>query len=137
MADTGNGASITFGTSSLTLAVESIDIGDFDRQPIPVSTLSTTGQMESDPGDLEEVPEISIVVQWDQSYSTFPATTAAAETITLTYPLKSGESTAATFAGTGMIIRVGSISIVNGDIMRATIVVKMDGKTGPTSTAGS
>lgn len=137
MADTGNGTTMTFGTSGYSLAFTEIDAGEATREPIEDTKLSTTGNMEFIPGDLEDSGEISGVYQWDQSYGTFPATTSAPETITITYPLKSGESTNATLAGSGMVTRIKRPVSRNGELMMGEITVKWDGKTGPTFTAGS
>jgi len=53
MADTGTGATVTFGTTSALNALEIISInGDgFSREVIDVTNLSTTGSRRKMPGD--------------------------------------------------------------------------------------
>lgn len=137
MADTGNGTTITFGTTSFSASWEEIDAGEQTRDAIEDSHLGTTGDKTYMPGDLQEPGEASGVFQWDQSFGTFPATTTAAETVTISYPLKSGESTNATLAGTAIVTRVKGPVARNGEKMMGEMTIKWDGGTGPTYTAGS
>ena len=89
------------------------------------------------PGDLEEPGGFSGTFFWDQSFSTFPATTTTAETVTVTYPLKSGESSNATLAGTALVTSVTGPTATVGSLMMGSLNIKWDGKTAPSYTAGS
>ncbi len=62
---------------------------------------------------------IRVRMYWDQSASTYPPLETDPETITITYPLKSGESTAATLAGTGFLTREKGPDLQNGEVVRA------------------
>ena len=137
MADTGNGTTLTFATSGFTANIYSIAGATFTRDALETTHLGTTGFKEYVPDDLVEPGEFEIEFEWNQSFSTFPPISAAAETITVTYPLKTGETTNATLAGTGFLTSTTGPNVTNGEIMRGTSVVKFTGVTGPTYTAGS
>lgn len=132
----GTGTTITFGTSSY--ACEIMDEGlDIDGEEVPVvdvSHMTTTGYRKKLFGKLVEPPQITVNINWDPD--TPPPITAAAETITITFPLPAGMSTPATIAGTGKIIS-RSASVPLEDKMTGTFVVQFDGQTGPTFTAAS
>ena len=136
MADTGAGVTIAFGTTGFTASFTEVDSGEQTRDAIEDTHLSSSKRTYI-AGDLEEPGTLSGTFYWDQSFSTFPATTTTAETVTVTYPLKSGETSNATLAGTGLVTRVkGPVARV-GDLMMGEVTVKWDGNTGPTYTAGS
>lgn len=137
MADTGNSSTIAFGSSSFSANVYLIGATEQTREPLEDTHLGVTGEKTYIADDLIEPGQFELEFEWDQSFGTFPPISAAAETITITYPLKSGEGTAATLAGTGFLISSSGPSVENGTIMRGSATVKWDGKTGPTYTAGS
>lgn len=137
MADTGNTTTVTFGTTSFAPTINSITVGEMTREALDDSHLGTTGQMTKIASDLIDAGGFEMEIQWDQSAGTFPPITTAAETITINFPLKSGEATRATLAGTGFITSVSGPNIANGEIMVATIGVTWDGKTEAAYTAGS
>ena len=137
MADTGNGTTLSFGTSGFTANIYSISGATFDREALETTHLGTTAFKEYIADDLVEPGEFEIEFEWNQSFSTFPPISGAAETITVTYPLKSGELTNATLAGTGFLTSSTGPNVANGEIMRGTATIKFDGNTGPTYTAGS
>jgi len=137
MADTGNSATIAFGTSSFVANIYSIGGTSQTREALEDSHLGTTNQKTYIPTDLYEPGEFEIEFEWDQSFSVFPPIDGAPETITVTFPLKSGEGTAATLAGSGFITEVSGPDVENGSIMRGTATIKWDGKTEVAYTAGS
>lgn len=137
MADTGNSTTIAFGTSSFAPKVRSITIGEQTREALNDSDLSTTNQMTFIPSDLIDAGGFTMEVEWDQSFAVFPPMTANPETITISFPLKSGQSVRGTLAGSGFLTSLSGPNIENGSIMVATIGVKWDGKTEAVFTAGS
>lgn len=137
MADTGNSATIAFGTSAFVANVYSIGGTSQSREALEDSHLGTTNQKTYIPTDLYEPGEFEIEFEWDQSFSVFPPIAAAPETITVTFPLKSGELTAATLAGSGFLTEVSGPDVENGSIMRGTATIKWDGKTEVAYTAGA
>lgn len=137
MADTGNSASIAFATSSFSANIYMIGSTSQERAALETSHLGTTNQKTFVPDDLIDPGEFEIEFEWDQSFSTFPPISAAAETVTITFPLKSGESTAATLAGSAFVTSSSGPDVENGTIMRGTMTVKWDGQTECAYTAGS
>lgn len=140
--DTGNGATLTLalynGTSALTSALSVINIapGNFTAPGIDVSTLATTGTREMIPNDLMSVAESSATFKWLTSV-TQPTLPSAAGTITLTFPMRSGETTAATLTGTGFITGYQAPSMANGELQVGTVSWQWDGDTGPNFTASA
>ena len=137
MALTGNGTTISFASSSFVANIYSIGGTTQTRDSLETSHLGTSGVKEFMPDALIDGGESEIEFEWNPSFSTFPPIDAAAETITITFPLASGQSTNATLAGTGFLTSATSGSAVNGEIMRGSATIKWDGLTGPTYTAGS
>ena len=126
MADIGNGASITFGTSSFTASYISVEPPEFTRESIETSHLGTTSYKTFMADDLVDPGEMTCTIQHDPDEQ--PPFSGAAETITITYPLPSGMSTAATLAGTGFVTsyKPGS-SLENGTLMEAEMTIKFSG----------
>lgn len=137
MAQTGNSTTISFGTSSFAPTVNRIDIGEMTREALDDSHLGTTNQMTKIASDLADAGSFDMEIQWNQSAGVFPPINGAAETVTISFPLKSGESTRATLAGTAFVTAVSGPNVANGEIMVATITVTWDGKTERAFTPGS
>lgn len=129
MADTGNSATITFGTSGFTANFHSVEVGEETRPVIDTSHLGTTNYETSMPGDLRTTPEITATFEFDPN--TQPPISAAAEVITLTFPVPSGSSSGATLAGTGFVTSFGGPTLENNQLMTATLTVHFDGITEP------
>lgn len=135
--DTGNTATIAFGTSSFVGNYTRIGGTEQTREALEDTVLATTSRKSYCPDDLVEPGEFECELLWNPSYSVFPPISGAVETITITYPVKAGQSAGGTLAGTGFLIAAKGPDLVNGALMRNTYKVKWDGKTGPTYTAGS
>lgn len=133
--DTGNSASITFGTTGFTGKFTQLDPGEISIGDIEDSNLSTSGEKTYRAEDLSEPGELSGTVQFSSDVA-IPGL-GAAETVTVTFPQTTGLTTAATYAGTGYIKRFKLPTLENNVLQVAEIGVKWDGKTGPTFTAGS
>lgn len=145
--DTGNGAtlqfaaSMGFGTSTTQFEVISITPGSETVGVVDVSTLGTTDAMESIPSDLRDVAEASASFKWltttAATTAAFPDLPAAAGSITVTWPTRSGETQAATYVGTGFITSFTPPAFSNGELQVGEISWKYDGDTGPTYTAAT
>jgi len=122
--DTGTGASVTFGTSSFTANFTSITIDGVTRPAIDTTHLGTTVARTFTPGELIDYGEFGIEFQWDPD--DFPPIDQAPETITLTFPLSSGGSTAATFAFPGFMTNYSG-AIALEELMTATATIKISG----------
>ena len=136
-ADTGNGTTIVFSSTGFTALFTEIAAGDQTLDMLEDHHLNTTsGKKTKMPSDLTDEGELTGTYYWDQSFGTFPSC-GTTETCTETFPLKSGESTNATLAGTGAITKRGGPTSQNGTLMTGTLTFTWDAKTGPTYTAGS
>lgn len=137
--DTGNGATLSFagnmGFGTATTSVEAISIsqGEESVGVIDVSTLATTDAMESIPSDLREIAESSVNYKFITTVDAVDLP-AAAGTITITYPIRSGETAAATYIGTGFITGFSPPSLANGELQAGELKWKWDGDTGPAFT---
>lgn len=125
--DVGSGASITFGTSNLSLQWLSIDIGAVSRETIDTTHLGSTqatgsGQTNSRtfmPGDHQNLSEIGVEFHWDPS--ALDLVRAAAETITVTYPDGS------TLSGSGFCFEVKPPSLGVDEKQVGSLKVKPSG----------
>lgn len=133
--DTGNGASITFGTTAFTGKFTQLDPGEKTLGDIEDTHLGTTGNKTYRPEDLVEPGELTGMVQFS-SDTALPAL-GTVETVTLTFPIPAGLTTAATYAGTAYIKRFKVPTLENNTLQMAEITVKWTGKTGPTFTVAS
>ena len=133
MGDTGNGTTFVLATSALSLAIKTIAIGETVIDMLDVSTLATTDFMIEIASDLKQAPEVTATFVFDTSID--GATVGgAAETGTLTLPLRTGEQTAANFAGTGVITAFKLPDTENGTVQEGQLKFKYDGEAGPTYT---
>lgn len=135
-ADTGNGASVTFSTYSGTLAVIDIDLGEQSIGTLDATVLASQDFKKYIFEDLAETNEVTMTVQWDTT-ETPPACDGVPETVTITFPQRTGETAAANLAGTGAFTTVKYPMLANSEVQQGEITVKFDGQTGPTYTAAT
>lgn len=132
MADGGYGTTITF-SSGFCAQIKSVSWDGMERQELDTTHMtSTSGYMTFIPSDLKNVGELSVELLFNPSTS--PPITSAAETVTVTFPIPSGGSTAATWACSGFAKSFSQV-IPHDDLMTQTIVIKFSGV--PTFTAGT
>lgn len=134
--DTGHGATVTFGTTSHAFNWTNINAGTISKPAVPTSHLGTTGEMTFIAGDLIDAGEATIQFQFD-SGNNLPAMSTAAETVTITWPTTTGQTSPATYAGTALITSMAFGDLVSETIQSGTMTVKWDGGTGPTFTAAT
>jgi lysozyme family protein len=136
-ADTGHGATLTFGTTTFAGLIRGIPANlTKTLQVVNISNLATSGQQETMPGDLEELGEVDVDILF-AAVTGLPVT-GTVETITITFPLQaSGATTAANIAGTAFITMIGYPALQTNGEMLAKVKFKYDGATGPTFTAAS
>ena len=132
---TGLGATCVFGTQGGSYLIRSINGHKETRPKVDDSHLGTTGEATSIPGDLAELEEfdIEILFEGEEGLPTF----AAAETITVTHPTATGESTPANVAGTGFVTGRKFPDMQINTLKIGIITATFDGKTGPTLTAAT
>lgn len=131
--DTGLGATVTF--SGLSAPVISIEFGDQSIDMLDSSHLGTTTFVEKVVGDLIDAGTVTIETLFDTSDT--PITTGTLASLTLTWPLRGGESSKATLVGTAAVTSQSFPSLVRNEIQRATITFEYDGQTDPAYTVAS
>lgn len=135
--DTGHGATITFGTSSITWNWTTINVGERNRPAVDITHLAATEELFM-AGDLQQHSEVNLTFQFDpHGTASKYATTTTAETVTITWPTASGGSAGATLAGTGLITRVKFPDFATNQVQMGEMTVKWTGATAPAFTAGS
>jgi hypothetical protein len=131
--DTGHGGTITFATSARALNWLTIDPGERSRPPIDITHLASTTPTYM-VGDLEEPGEMTVTFQWDPAGSTaWYATSTVTETVTITWPVAPGGTTAATYAGTGMVTRIKFPTLQTNQVQTGELTVKWAGGTTPST----
>jgi len=137
----GHGASIVFGTTGWTGIIHKITGLHRTRGKIEITALNLAVNSEKQyiPEDLIDCDEITIDYEFNPSASTQTPLTSAPETITITAPMRSGESTAATLAGSGFATddKHGDYERGSSNPMMGQLKFQFDGLTGPVLTAGS
>ena len=121
--DNGTGATIVFGTSGFAGEITGFSAPNESRVSIDVSHLASTS-MTYIPGDLVEGGEVSLDLNFNPDYAV--PVSGAAETITISYALRSGDSTASTWAFTGFVTD-HTPSVPFEDRMTATVTIKVSG----------
>ena len=134
MSDTGNAATIVFGTSAFTALYQEIGAMEQAGGALDDSDLSiSTGIATKIPQDLHEPGEVACQFIWNPTDTPPPLHTP--ETVTITYPKEnSGSASPATLAGTAFLTRRSFPSLKNNEINVGQFTLQWDGKTGPTYT---
>jgi hypothetical protein len=127
----GSGTTVTFGTSGYSANVENIDWSGMEREAFPTTHMTTTQPGANQIGGKTFIPskyadpgEITLEVQYNPQ--TNPPLNGPAETITITFPLVSGDSTAANWACSGFL-RSFRLTDPHDGKMMATAIIKMSG----------
>lgn len=131
--DTGNGATFVAGTTAVTLAVQKIKIGKYEIDALDVSLLATTDFSLVIASDLKKPVTVTLEGVFSTSVNA-PVLGSAPETGTVTFPQRTGESAAATLAGTGFWKSWEIGELANGTIQTVTAEFQFDGDTGPAFT---
>lgn len=139
----GNGATLSFSSSTNVLTVTKITTGRWSRTRVDCSGLSDEGPRKYVPGTIYDHDEVTVEGFWDaenelalpldgtSAFHEFPG----AETVTLTWPLGAGEGTAATLVGSGFITGVTLPEFEDDVVQSGAITISWDGETGPKYTA--
>ena len=124
--DEGHGATLTLSSSTWETAalLTSLTWDPIARQALETTHLATTNGRSFMPEDLPDYGRLTAEFLHIDAIAP-PYTTA--ETITVTYPLGSGQSGAATIACSGFLIDYTPGGAVVGEIMRGTAVWKLTG----------
>lgn len=131
--DTGQGWTFTFGTQSISLLVTQITCGKWTVTDLDVSVLSDTGFMKKLASDLKDAGTATIDFLWKTS-TTAPVVGTTPETFTITAAQMTGDTAAATLAGTGYVKEITWPTAALGQVNKGQIVITWNGDTGPTYT---
>lgn len=125
MASLGFGTAITFSTG-FCAEITDVKVGGLSREAVDVTNFgSAGGYKEFIPSDLIDSGELEVELIYDTD--TAPPIGGAAETVTVTFPLKSGETTAATLACTGFLTD-SEESVPIDDKMSQSVTIKFSGQ---------
>jgi hypothetical protein len=133
--DTGHGASLVLSSTAYSFNWTSMDLGEAVREAIPDHTLATSNWLTTRPADLSDPGSVTLPFQFDPG-TAIADVNGATQTATITFPMASGQTQAATLAGTGFITNVKRPNLQTNVIQDGSITFKFDGKTGPTFTQG-
>ncbi len=132
MADVGFGHSITFQTGFFA-CIRVTNITGITRESIDTSCSNTSGgHMTFMPSDLHDFGSLEIEMLFDPEEK--PPIDQAAESVTLTFPIKSGDTNPATWAFSGFMTDFSG-AVPYNDVMTASATIKVSGDI--TVTAGS
>ena len=122
--DIGTGVAIVFGTSGFTAHVMAVNGQAATRESINSSHHGTATWHTFIPGDLSDPGELSMEINFDPDDQ--PPINGAAETVTITFPLPAGGTTAATLASSAFVTGWEWATPFE-DKMTATITLKLSG----------
>ena len=125
----GVGASIAFGTSGFSSDVYSITLPERARESIDTTHLGTTSAKTSKPAKLQDSGTVSVKVDHDPSAVDLVGQDP--ETITITYPLLTGQATPTKRYFTGYVVSMGGEEMTVDNKMTTNLTIKV---TGPWST---
>lgn len=131
-ADTFYGASVTFGTSGFSYNIVAVNIGSLETPALETSHIATPaagvgqeGNATYIPGDIVRHGPMTLRIHWNPSLGVLPI--AVVQTITITYPLVTGDSTAAYHTGSGFVSGFTPDEFAIDGVMTALITVQKSG----------
>lgn len=135
VSDTGAGATITFGTTTFAARIRSIQIGEWSIEMLDDSVLASTGFKKMIASDLKTASPVVVNMAFPTTLD-LPTIGGTAETITITFPLRShgGETTAANIAGTAQFTKIVFPTLQLGALQEGGYEFQWTGATGPTFT---
>lgn len=123
----GTGAAIAFGTSTVTADLVSLTMPEQVKEALDTTHLGTTNAKTSKPGKLKDPG------QWEAEFDLDPdearlIDVAAAETITVTFPLEPGQSTGAQVAFSGYVVSEGGGEMTVDGLIRRKRTIQQTGQ---------
>lgn len=138
MPDTGNGATLT--RSGFTVDIVSMSLGNRTMETLDISLLSDSTWVQKIAADLADAGTLTVEYNFDATGGSgeLPSPGGAAVATTVTFPIHtSGNTNAATLAGTTILTDVKPPDFANNELQRASATFTFDGVTGPTFTGES
>lgn len=128
MADTGNGATLT--RSGFTVDITGLSITNQTMETLDISLLSDTSWMQKVSADLADGGSLVVdyLVDATGGSGEFPSLGGAGVATTVTFPIHtSGNTTAATFAGTTIVTDRKLPDFRNNELQTASVTLTYDG----------
>ena len=122
--DLGHGTAISFQSGFLAKLI-SVAWGGMERAAVETTVLDTSGGKTFIPGDNYDPGELTVEMQFDTDSAWLTALTAAAETVTITWP------DAETAAASGFVTGFEISNVTNEGVMTATVTIKLTGTITP------
>lgn len=119
----GHGVAITF-SSGFMAWITDVSASGMRREALETTNSATTSARTFIPEKLVNYGEIRVSLQLKTSGD--PPIEGAAETITITWPMETGGTTAPNWTGTGFMTAYEATAPING-IMTATATIKITG----------
>lgn len=136
-ADSGNAATVTFGSWTFTAAIISITPGEESREALDVSHLGTTSYRQFIPGDLVDASEwvFTYIQDSTDADKTLPPNPTsgtadgmgARDTVTITLPEQISAGDPPTFVFTGFVTSRTLAPLENDTVQVGTFSIKPDG----------
>ena len=130
MADEGAGATLTFATTSggeNSFEITSIQAQGVSREALETTHHETAGGYKTyQPADFKD-PGTIAVTYWHNPNGPRPPITAAAQNITITYPVPVGEATGATEVSSAFVTDWDPPALEIDSVMEATMTIKRTG----------
>ncbi len=121
----GTGASIGFGTSTFVSDLLSLTLPEKAREVIETTHLGTSGAKTYKPAKLKNVGNIEC--EFDHNPAADDLTDNVVETITINYPLLSGQSVAAKLVFSGFVIKQGGEEFKTDQRMTTKVSIQVTG----------
>ena len=118
------GTTAVFGTSGFSMNVDSIEWSGATREAINTSHMGTSSSHTFVPADLVDQGEITLNVHYDPDVT--PPQNGDAETLTITWPLQTGDATSAKWSASVFLVDFG-FSAAKEDKATASVKVKVTG----------
>lgn len=114
--DTGNGSTVTFASGiTATLKVRRINFSAESVGKIDTSHLGTSGTRTFIPEDLTDATTLDLEVIWD-TFDPKPVTGTTLGNVTVTFPLRTGETEEATVVAKGYVSMVQLPGLANNEL---------------------
>ena len=134
LADTGQSTTLTFASGiTQPLKIRYIDTPEESLGKIDCSDVSTTTLKKFIAEELADSPEYSVEYLWD-TFDTPPVAGMQLGLVTHTYPLRTGEVTAATRVGSAYVASIKHPKMALGELQLGMLKIQFDGATALTYT---
>ena len=124
ISDEGTGVAIVFATSGFSARLQSVDGPNMSRESINTTHMGTTTALTFMPADLVDSGDLTLTFHFDPSLT--PPINAAAETVTITWPVPAGLSAGATWVASAFMTGYQPGAQI-GELMTAQATLKISG----------